>query len=819
MGLPGARLPTPRPALAAVLLVLAATGLLLGLPAPSAQAAAPGQGPSAASNAGSNAGSDTAGRGALALRAPSAPGHDAPAQTTSEQTAPGQAASGQAAPGRDVPSVPGHDAPTGRVVLVGVDGLMWTDITASRTPTLWKLAGQGGAGAMTVRTTQPYTCPTDGWLTVSAGQRSRLKDADCVLPSNPVLPGAPVPAGSPAPAQGGALAPGWPRIVKDNSDSSYHAKPGLLGETAHRNGLCTTAIGPGAVYGLADRSGRVDHYVAGTDRATQADWSRCPLTAVEIDDVFRAYLTAGVDAKGVQVPVKPADRARAASAADRRVAQVLAGVPAGTTVLLAGMSDNGPKPHLRVALATGPGFSGSSYLYSDATRQKALVTLTDVTSTMMQAVRLTEPSDAVGSPFRTRPTGDKTARKVEILTDEEVAGQAIRRVQGGFLSTLAGVQLVVYVIAGLALRRRWRGPSTRRRILAGTRAVALVGASVPGASFLAGVFPWWKAPHTTPVLVATVLAISVAMAAVVLAGPWRRTVVLPVLIVAGITAATLGLDVMTGSHLQMNSFLGYTAVVAGRFYGFGNQAFALFAAAMVLSAAWLAGFPLRRGHRWWAVAVVAVVGLAAIALDGGPMWGADFGGVLAFVPTFALLGLMVSGRRVSLVKLGLFCVAGAAAVLLLSFLNSRSSHPTHMGKFWNDLVGGHAWSVVSRKLDSMLGSLAFWPVTLLVAAGIVLLYLVLARPSRFRWTTALTSTYARAETMRPALVCALTVGVIGTLANDSGVIILMVVLVLTVPLFIAAAARSLALDDQDRPDAAGEPSTEPTPAKPSKAQG
>ncbi|RFU43544.1 hypothetical protein DZF91_00685, partial [Actinomadura logoneensis] len=404
--------------MAAVLLVLAAMGLLLAAPVRSAQAAQAGTVSDAPSNAPSNA--------------------------------------GRAAPG-------------GRVVLMGVDGLMWTDVTERNTPTLWRLTGQGGAAAMTVRTTKANTCPTDGWLTLSAGQRSVLKDADCVLPSNPVLPGTAVPSGAPAPAQGGALAPGWPDIVRDNARTSYHSKPGLLGETAHQEGVCTTAVGPGAVFGLADRSGRVDHYVGGIDGATPADWARCPLTAVEIDDVFRVYLAAGVDAKGAQVPVGRDDRARAAAAADRRVAQVLAAVPAGTTVLVAGLSDNGPKPHLRVALASGPGFTGSSYLYSDATRQKALVTLTDVTSTIMRTLSLREPSDAVGSPFRTRPTGDSTAAKADTLRAEEIAGQAIRRVQGGFLSTLAGVQLVLFLLAGLALRRRWGGAPGRRRVLAGTR--------------------------------------------------------------------------------------------------------------------------------------------------------------------------------------------------------------------------------------------------------------------------------------------------------------------------------------------------------------
>jgi hypothetical protein len=89
------------------------------------------------------------------------------------------------------------------------------------TPNLWRLTSQGRAGAMSVKTIAGHTCPIDGWLTVSAGQRSELRNGNCGLP--------------PAPTDG-SHAPGFARVRKDNEDGKYDAKPGLLGDAVHRAG-------------------------------------------------------------------------------------------------------------------------------------------------------------------------------------------------------------------------------------------------------------------------------------------------------------------------------------------------------------------------------------------------------------------------------------------------------------------------------------------------------------------------------------------------------------------------------------------------------
>ncbi|TDC62515.1 hypothetical protein E1200_25520, partial [Actinomadura sp. GC306] len=93
------------------------------------------------------------------------------------------------AAGPESASQGGLAAIDGRVVIIGVPGLLWSDIGERETPALWELTGRGAAASLSVRTTRLNTCPTDGWLTVSAGQRSRLPHGDCALPAAPIPPG------------------------------------------------------------------------------------------------------------------------------------------------------------------------------------------------------------------------------------------------------------------------------------------------------------------------------------------------------------------------------------------------------------------------------------------------------------------------------------------------------------------------------------------------------------------------------------------------------------------------------------------------------
>ncbi len=161
---------------------------------------------------------------------------------------------------------------------------------------------------------------------------------------------------------------------------------------------------------------------------------------------------------------------------------------------------------------------------SSATRQEGLVTLTDVTATAMKLLGLPQPKQVVGSVWTAQPSKVSTQDRVDALVDEDVAAQAIRTVQTSFYWVLFATQLVLYGIAVLALRRLGGDRRSRARILGGTRVIALLGGAAPGASFLAGLLPWWRAEHPTPVLICTVLGFAGLLTGVALAargaGPW-----------------------------------------------------------------------------------------------------------------------------------------------------------------------------------------------------------------------------------------------------------------------------------------------------------
>src|SRR5580658_7271286 len=58
------------------------------------------------------------------------------------------------------------------VIIVGIPGLQWSDVSAQATPALCGLAERGSAGTLVEYAVLPLTCPADGWLTLNGGTRA-----------------------------------------------------------------------------------------------------------------------------------------------------------------------------------------------------------------------------------------------------------------------------------------------------------------------------------------------------------------------------------------------------------------------------------------------------------------------------------------------------------------------------------------------------------------------------------------------------------------------------------------------------------------------
>ncbi|MBF8192557.1 hypothetical protein ITP53_44130, partial [Nonomuraea sp. K274] len=149
---------------------------------------------------------------------------------------------------------PEGDGARGRVALIGVPGLEWSDVDQVRTPNLWRLVGQGASASLSTRAVPPpdrgITCPAAGWLTVSAGQRAGTAGKGCPAPPTPQPDGE------------GATVPGWPALTAYQSETGYAARLGTLGQLVTDSGGKVAAIGPGAAIAGADKSGNIAKYAS-----------------------------------------------------------------------------------------------------------------------------------------------------------------------------------------------------------------------------------------------------------------------------------------------------------------------------------------------------------------------------------------------------------------------------------------------------------------------------------------------------------------------------------------------------------------------------
>ena len=652
------------------------------------------------------------------------------------------------------------------VVVVGLSGLRWSDVSATKTPELWRLAGQGSVGNLVDYAVLPLTCPADGWLTLNAGARAQSDHTNAACGAFPAV----------RPAGAGASVPGLPALETYNH--RFHNNPdwGLLsGQTPG----CATAAGPGAALALADRAGHVASYLPGPGQVTAAVLARCPLTVVDLG-------TLGYT-----------ERDRQLATADAQLATIAAALPADTTLLVTAPGAPSKPPHLQLALADGPGYS-SGLLNSASTRQPGLVVLTDLTPTVLGWLGGTVPPQTVGAHV-TRGDRGSLATTVQALTGRDTAEQVWRDTHDEFFWAYSLADAAVLAAIGLA---SWgAAPEQRRRRARGWRVAGVFAAAVPVGTFLANLVPWSTTAHPAAWLYGISVALALVIAGAALLGCRHRGPLAPLGVICLFTVAVLGVDVMTGSGLQLETPFGLSVLEAGRFYGIGNEALGIYGLSGLFGAAWLALVLLRRysPSRRPAVLAVAAVATFTVFASGWPGFGGKVGGTIAMVPCFLLLAMAVAGIRLNWQRVLLVAVSGLAlfaVFALISYFVPATGH-SDIGRFAGDTLHGHSGGLLLRKINSNLGSLsvnAFSPLIPIVA---IVTGLMLWRPAWFRLTT-VPAAFAAEPLLRPVLGVLWLMPVLGWLANDSGVIVAAAVLPFALPLAIAILAAAAYPPDQAR---------------------
>jgi hypothetical protein len=404
-----------------------------------------------------------------------------------------------------------------------------------------------------------------------------------------------------------------------------------------------------------------------------------------------------------------------------------------------------PPPAANEALAigiAGRGFGGN--LTSDSTRMDGYVLSTDVAPTILGRLGVDAPAEMSGRPVRAGGEVDPSA-----VTGLGARMSVISERRGPVI----GFSLLAW-IAGLALavaigRRRAARPAVRVAGLAVVMLplVLLAGAALepsePAEALLAML--------GTPLLAAALLA-SLGGYRALAAG-------------AALTVLAYAVDVVAGSPLTSLSLLGPNPGLGVRFYGIGNELEALLAVLVVAgTGAALAGFAPRLEARRCAALFLAVGFLAAAVFAAG-RFGADVGAAIVLPFGAAVAAAVVSGTRGGRVLVVLAVPLGALALLAAADLVSGGD--AHLTRSVLDAGGpGDLAEVAQRRLELSSHSFSRPVVYVFLPVIAVLAALAVARRD------AVCGWVAGRPAMRAGLLGGLAAILAGTLANDSGALVL-----------------------------------------------
>ena len=693
---------------------------------------------------------------ALATAAPAAP--ESEAAPASQQAS--QAAS---APASDAASSSRSSSRPAPVVVLATNNLTWADLqeqashegagqdsgsagVGSAADHLLAFAQRGEPMNLSVRTPADRTCPADAWLTLGRGKRASAIEASasCAGPTT-------------------AIPRSTPLVGALGQDVSVQAVgPG-------------TQLATGAPGGSATRPAPVAPSVADA-LAADADLTMIDTASAASTDAERiAALDEAL--RTVQEQARPGTRIIVASLADDEApGPQMAVLPAGTR------SAHGTSKGLVVGDSTHrPGLAQLTDL-----TPTLVSALADRRDPAFDGHALTLPATGRAGVATAGATGDARISRLADDALHARASQATVMRAGALLMGLAVALLVWAAVAlrspktnrREALRRRvtwvavylsglptalllvnaapwWRvaaraGSPSGWASLVAVVAAALVAAGIVGlAAGIVALARRLRRPHPaaspspSPNSPAATVAPEPAGSASAssargeagaepppdeadgptpsapLSPPPNGTILTALLVAAAIPLAWL-VDAAAGAPLAFNNPLGMNAVVAGRFYGVSNTAFALVAGALVVVIAGI--WEVLGGGRRSALLVTALLGGAALLVDGAPQLGADVGGALTLVPTLAFLAAGLAGLRLSWRR---WLAIGAATVLVVGGFAVvdllRPGGPTHLGRFARQVADGSAAGVLGRKAYALVGPFVTKPVMAAALAGAVVI--------------------------------------------------------------------------------------------------
>lgn len=715
------------------------------------------------------------------------------------------------------PGTPPPLDPPRRVVLVMAPYLTWEDVTATSTPELWKLAGQGAVGDINARSRDREpgepSSPLEGALTISAGAWA--------IPSYSAAAAFNVDerfeVGTAAEAfrrtTGAQVGTsrivflGMPVNVRRNAAMSFRAELGTLGQAVEDAGGVTAAIGnsdvgyvtgeqrkvrPAALaamnsvglVALGDVSSRVLREDPGAPFGIETDTEAFARVLDDVSaetkdaegpalivlDAGDAYRATKFETQ-VTPEIAATHRLRALGTLDRVVTiarqrfpdDVLIVASQSTGDALAGrMEGFGP------IIVSAPGWNG--YLSSSSTQREGIVTNLDLTATILHLLGLQRPVQVLGNEMTVASAPAAAATRIEELTRKNRTAIAVDSARAGVVNTFVVLAVVALLFSSVVLVRSkyWAERVTRRWVLV-LKMVLLLALSVPVSSWL--MFVWMPWPGTTAegvlALLLTVFAVWAALVALMRFTPPR----VPVAVGSLLTAVVLLADQFLGSPASFTNYFGYSPLLAWRFYGMGNEAAAILFGASVVGLALVYDEWPEAGWAKWAKRIgLPLFGAIAVFTAAAPFLGANVGVAVWGTVGFVLATVLMNGRHVTIktilwMMLAVVLVIGAFALVDLY----GGGEQTHLARALDSAeTGGLAelWKIVARKAETNMRVLTHTRWTWILIAVVAFLALMRWRPQGdFADTLAVNPDFADAITV------SLVAGLAAYFTEDSGIVI------------------------------------------------
>jgi hypothetical protein len=583
---------------------------------------------------------------------------------------------------------------TDRVVVVGVTGR--PELTPTDRAVLGSHLGDAQAGTVAIRPRYMGDCAAAGWTTLGAGRRAAV-DGLCTPQ-----------------VQGGKVTD-WAARQAAAAARRGDADPGTLAGSVTG---CVAAVGPGAALAAAKPDGTLAAYQSPKEFVAGGMQATCPITIVDAGPLSDQIITELAKRKDI-------------------------------TLIVTGVGPNAGSddPSLQVIYRLGTTLPG--WLTSASTRRDGIVTLTDLTRTLIE---FGSPGSSVavdGSPFAVYNTDlsvdqiDAKISSVAALSDSAPIGYLA-------LGLIGAVLFVIMVIE--VLRGQFRLP----------KLILTLGGVLAASMMLTGALPWQYS--SSPGLFLSILVCAWLLILTPLALLVGQSAAVPSIIGAtAITVAAFTMDAALGAVMQPGSMLNSRPIFGLRWYGFGNVTFAAYATAGLLLAGYIAHRYLAAGRRGTAVAAVGVIGFGIVICEGWPSMGSDFGGVIALTPAVLWLMLALSGIKITWPKLVAIGGAAVLAVAVISVLDWRRGpdRRTHLGNFVQRILDGDALDVISRKAIASAETIVSIMGIVSLVIGVVLWIVI--------FTYVLPRISPDFTTLRSTVIAVLVVAILGTLLNDGGI--------------------------------------------------